>query len=369
MAGVEGAEAGIVTARAYRNPTITFGSFGRQQQLQSAGIPGMLHGLSFTQPIELPSVRSTRLRVAQAEQAVSEHALAETRLAIRGAVRSKFYEALRNEALLEVAEGNLDLLEDLRRRIEVQVEVGEAARLELTRAEAEAASARIQVRSAELRLAAAMSSLAAAIGAPIGKVKLEAALDRPTILPTLEELRTEMIMHHPTLAMFDAEKQKAEANVESERAQRIPQPSVWVDWLQQPETAQYRFGIEIPLPVWNRREGQIAQALAERRQAVSLADQRRIELTAALEQAYNLYQVASRQVELFEAGTLLEAEAAVEAAQAAFKFGERGIIEVLDAQRVLRAARLEYLNAQFDRQQARIAIEQLSARDLGDPRP
>ena len=41
------------------------------------------------------------------------------------------------------------------RRIQVQVNVGEAARLELTRAEAEVASARIAVRSAELRQAAA----------------------------------------------------------------------------------------------------------------------------------------------------------------------------------------------------------------------
>jgi outer membrane protein, heavy metal efflux system len=72
-------------------------------------------------------------------------------------------------------------------------------------------------------------------------------------------------------------------------------------------------------------------------------------------------------VRIFEAGTLRGAEAAVEAAQAAFKFGERGIIEVLDAQRVLRAARMEYLNAQFDRQQALVALEQLRAIDLGRP--
>ena len=74
-------------------------------------------------------------------------------------------------------------------------------------------------------------------------------------------------------------------------------------------------------------------------------------------------------METFEAGTLRQTEAAVRAAQAAFKFGERGIIEVLDAQRVLRAAQLEYLNAQFDRQRALIDLEQLRVLDLGDPRP
>ena len=71
-------------------------------------------------------------------------------------------------------------------------------------------------------------------------------------------------------------------------------------------------------------------------------------------------------MQIAEAGTLRQAEAAVEAAQAAFKFGERGIIEVLDAQRVLRAARFDYISAQFDRQQALIELEQLRALDSGD---
>jgi cobalt-zinc-cadmium efflux system outer membrane protein len=368
-ASVDAAQAGIVTARAYANPTITFGSLGRQQALMSAGIPGALHGLTWSQPIEFSNLRATRLRVAQAGKDTREYAFAETRLAVRGAVKQRFYEAIRNEALLEVAKGNLELLEDLRRRIGVQVDVGEAARLELTRAEAEAAGARIQVRSAELRLSAALSALTAAIGTPLGQVRLEGALERTTILPTLEELRTEMIRRHPTIAVAEAERRRAEANLASERAQRIPQPSVWVDWLQQPETAQYRFGVTVPLPVLNRREGPIAQAQAEQRQSAALAEQRRVELTAALEQAYNLYQVATQQLQIFEDGTLRQAEAAVEAAQAAFKFGERGIIEVLDAQRVLRSARLEYLNAQFDRQQALVQLEQLRSIDIGDLRP
>jgi cobalt-zinc-cadmium efflux system outer membrane protein len=251
----------------------------------------------------------------------------------------------------------------------VQVEVGEAARLELTRAEAELSGARIQVQSAELRYAAAVSSLSAAMGAPVGRLELDAELDPPELLPPLNELRAEMLARHPTMALADTEIRRADVTIANEKAQRMPQPSLWMDWLQQPEAAQYRFGITINMPVWNRREGPIAEALAQKRQASALADQRRLQLTAALEQAYNLYEIASRQVEIFEAGTLREAEAAVRAAQAAFKFGERGIIEVLDAQRVLRSAQLDYLNAQYDRQQALIDLEQLRVVDLGETRP
>ena len=81
------------------------------------------------------------------------------RLAVRGAVKQAFYEALRRRNEMELTQGNLELLEDLRRRIQVQVDIGEAARLELTRAEAEVASARIAVRAAQLRYSAALSAL------------------------------------------------------------------------------------------------------------------------------------------------------------------------------------------------------------------
>jgi cobalt-zinc-cadmium efflux system outer membrane protein len=111
--------------------------------------------------------------------------------------------------------------------------------------------------------------------------------------------------------------------------------------------------------LWNKREGPIAEASAALRSARWAADVRRLEIQAALENAYRRYQVASQQLAVYEEGVLKQAEAALAGAEAAYKFGERGILEVLDAQRVLRGARLDFLNAQYDRQAALIELEQL----------
>ena len=54
-----------------------------------------------------------------------------------------------------------------------------------------------------------------------------------------------------------------------------------------------------------------------------------------------------------------EAEAAVRVAQAAYRFGERGILDVLDAQRVLRGVRADLIQARFQLQEARIKLDQL----------
>jgi len=66
---------------------------------------------------------------------------------------------------------------------------------------------------------------------------------------------------------------------------------------------------------------------------------------------------------------LREATAAVQAAEAAYRFGERGIVEVLDAQRVLRSVRQDYLNAQFDLQAALIELERLRVLEMGAGTP
>jgi hypothetical protein len=51
-------------------------------------------------------------------------------------------------------------------------------------------------------------------------------------------------------------------------------------------------------------------------------------------------------------------------AEAAYRFGERGIIDYLDAQRVLRNTRVDFLNARYELQAALIEIERLRATPL-----
>ena len=104
--------------------------------------------------------------------------------------------------------------------------------------------------------------------------------------------------------------------------------------------------------------------MALARQADSLAQARQLELLAALEGAYARYQLTTQQLAAFESGLLLEAEEALRAAETAYQLGERGILEVLDAQRVLRTVRLNFLNAQYDRQAALVDLDELRAVDL-----
>ena len=364
----QGAQAGVVTARSYINPEVTLGGFGGQRALQNSSVPGMLTGFIVTQRLDLPHVRHARIKAAGLGVESAQYQAEETRREVFAGVKQAFYQVRRRMGEVELADGNVKLLEDLQRRIRVQVSVGEAARLELIRADAELATARVQLESSRLRLSAAWAALDAAAGTRLDRdLEIVAPLEPSGSLPSLDEARARVMRMHPAIAAAEAAERRANALLELERAQRTPQPTVWADMFRQPDAAQYRVGVSLPVPLWNQRKGPIAEAVAAQRQTAALAEMQRLEIQAALDRAYGQYEVASQQVAMFESGILREADAAVKASEAAFRFGERGIIEVLDAQRVLRGARLDYLNAQFDRESALIELEHLGV--LERPRP
>jgi len=359
-AQIEAARAGTVTARAYPNPELG-GLAGGQTFRVPGNVSGPVYSFSFVQPLELGPLRPSRIELAERGRESSEHAAAGTRLAILSGVRRAFSQALRKRNEIELLADNLRVIEDLRNRIQVRVDVGEVGRLELIRAEAEVVAARTAANSAQLQYVSALSQLRAAVGAPLAaNLELEGDV-APATFPTLEDLRREVLDRHPALALARSEVRRAEARLTYETALRLPQPAVRAEVDRPPDTPTYRIGIEFPLPLWNRREGPIAEATAQLRQAKALAESREVEILAALESAYGRYQTTNQQLAAFEQGLLREAEEALRAAQAAYRLGERGILEVLDAQRVLRTVSLDFLNAQFDHQAAQIDLNELRA--------
>lgn len=364
----EAAGAAITTARAYPNPfasAIIGPQYSRANRF-GPGPPGVLQAYSFTQPLEVNSVRRTRIDAAEKARVGADFGIDNARLAVRGAVKQAFYQVLRFRREVEVTSENLKLIEDLRGRIEAQVEIGEAARLELVRAEAEVATARTLLRSAQLRQVTALAVLRSTIGlAPGPTLEPRGELTGPLRLPPLTEMRSRMLERHPLLQQARADIATAEARLKAEIAARKPAPSVYADYEHQPDLAFLRFGVILPLPIWNKRQGPIAEAVAELNRVRAQEQVRELELASALERALGVYEITTQQIQSFQEGVLKEAEAALAAAEAAFRYGERGIIEVLDAQRVLRSVRLDYLNAHFDLQTAIIELQQLRALDYG----
>jgi outer membrane protein, heavy metal efflux system len=356
--------AAIITASAYPNPDAE-AALGSSRARVPGTTSGPTHSIDLAQPIDLPSVRAPRIRAAEFGAQASLLAFEDVRLQLRAAVKQAFYDVLRRKAEVELFADTQQLLQETRNRIAVRVEVGEAAKFELVRADAELATATIQTESARLRVAQALGVLRGVIGAPLGlDLDVIGSLEQAVQLPSMEALRREALDRQPLVRSARADIARAEARLETERALRTPQPRVIAGVERTPEQQQYRFGIGLPIPIWNQRQGPIGEAVAAFQESTAVLDARRVETLAAIDGAVARYRVANQQIAAFEGGILKQAQDALRVAEAAFRFGERGFIDVLDAQRVLRGVRTELVTARFEQQAALIEIERLRAADL-----
>lgn len=350
-------------AGAYPNPEVALSS-GRWQP--RSGIPGAgsAQQLTLSQPIETPSVRSARARAAEFGVSAADAGAQSVRLDVGFEARAAFFQLLRRQEESRLAAENVALLSDILSRVRSRVEAGEAPRFELVRAEAEVLSARTQADASRLQVEEARGLLRRLSGNAL-PAQFEASGTLPAVaaLPDLALLQGRMLDANPRLRVLSSEYDRMRARLDQERALRTPQPTITVAQSQDPETRQTQFGVALPLPLWNRRDGQIAQVQAGIDVALTQIEAQRVQLLRELDVAYSRASIAQRQVETFESGLLSGAESALKVAEAAWRFGERSFLEVLDAQRTLRSVRREYNQARFDRHAAWIEIERLQALD------
>lgn len=350
-------------AGAYPNPELAVGA-GRWQPRSGLPPAGSAQQLMLSQPVELPAVREARTRAAGFGVAAADAYVQAARIDAGFEARAAFYQLLRRQEEARLAAENVTLLTDILGRVRSRVDAGEAPRFELVRAESELLSARTLADAASLLVDEARGLLRRLAGNAL-PLQFEAGgkLPAATVLPDITLVQARMLDANPRLRTLSAEYDRMRARLDQERALRVPQPVISLSQNQDPEIRQTMLGVSLPLPLWNRREGQIAQAQAGIDLTLTQVEAQRAQLLRELDAAYSRASIAQRQVETFEGGLLKSAEAALRVAEAAWRFGERSFLEVLDAQRTLRGVRKDYIQARFDRHAAGIEIERLQARD------
>ena len=80
-----------------------------------------------------------------------------------------------------------------------------------------------------------------------------------------------------------------------------------------------------------------------------------------MENAYQQYQLISNQVKILDQEVVALAASAGRIAEISYRYGERGMLEYLDAQRTFRAARNDLIRARFDLANVIIEIQRLRA--------
>lgn len=366
--GIVAAQSAVTSARAYPNPELE-SSVGRVRARQPGAVEGSALTVGLIQRLDLPNVRNARDRVALSgvDVAMSEKTIVASD--VRARIKLAYFTVLRRQEELKAAKANNTVIQEIFNRVQVRVISGEAPRYESIKAETELLNVQRALRSAILRVTQAKAALSREVGGALPAEFDVADYSLQRLELAGADLKTALLKNNPYLILSQAELQRAQQQLALERTLRTPDVSIRADWDREPDINAARIGVVVTLPLWNQRQGPINVAAAQVAQARNRFDALDYNLRQNLITALSDYEIATTQVSALEEGVMRQAEAALKVAEAAYRFGERGILDYLDAQRVFRSTRYEWIAARFDQGAALVELERYTALNLEGPAP
>jgi len=348
-------------ARAYPNPEFEINS-GQQRSNSGSLAIGNVSSWAVTQPLDMPYSRSPRIQAAEANLRVAKATQTAFEIEMIAKVYQRFYELMRREAEAIASEEDLSLARQIRDRMQIRYDTGETARFELLRSQTEFLNAQVISESNKLRVEQARGQLRQVVGHAIPvdyrviseNINYDFSLSLPVLL---NEIQTQS----PELQKVKAEIEAADFKLSQEKNSRLPKFSFKAQQFNDPSFTDRLYGLVVHIPIWDRKEGNIAEALANTSKAKNQYEAQIQSLEQQIETAYKLYQIARYQVKILDQEVLELASSSRRIAEVSYRYGERGMLEYLDAQRTFRAARNDLIKARFDLVLAITEIHRLRA--------
>jgi cobalt-zinc-cadmium efflux system outer membrane protein len=180
-------------------------------------------------------------------------------------------------------------------------------------------------------------------------------------VPSIEVLRTRL-SDNPELARWDAEMRRLDAELASQKAERVPdlEARLGVQRFEEDGTGALAFGIGVPLPLFDRNQGNIAAAQHEVAKARAERRAAQTTLAAELAEAHADLTSAHRRALTLRSKVVPAMDEAFNAAHVGYTQGKFGFLDMLDAQRGLFEATGELVDALADYHVALAEIQRLT---------
>ena len=334
----EAAEAAALAwqAAAYPNPELAVS----HEQLANDGRSYSESYINLSQRLQWPAMRSARQSAAERIAAATAARLTADSARLAFDVKQAWLTAAlaeRNAALVERVTG---VFREVERRAEERLREGDISAYDRRRIAVERIRYENALAAATLDAASARRMLALLVVPESDELEVAPADTLASAPPALDSARvmSEALTRRSEIAAAVAELEAARADARVARSRRVPDVTATGGYKRQSDGLTGAFlGISIPLPVWDRRGGEIDAAEARLAAAAArLADtQRRIRndvMRALL--AYNSYRARIALLGDPQA----DATDLLTIAQVAYEANEMDLVELLDAADALREA-------------------------------
>ncbi|HZV06905.1 MAG TPA: TolC family protein [Gemmataceae bacterium] len=277
-------------------------------------------------------------------------------------VRIRFYELLGAQKAVEAAAEQVRLAEDGVRAAEQLLKTKQGSRPDLLEAEMQLSAARTAHQDAQYREQSARQQLANVVGvAELPPVPVAGSLEENVPELDWQKEHQRLLESSPLLKAQEAEIRAAQYELRLARAQAVPDVNVQV--VDQRDHILKFTGvttlISMPIPVFNRNQGNIVNAQGILRQAQWEYDRLRLAITDQLSISFRSYLTLRTQAERLRKEVLPRAKENLDLTIQANKMGRFDFMRVLAARREFAQANLGYIDALTELHKVLVEIDGL----------
>lgn len=366
------AEARIITAGLRPNPVFSTGAdhlaaAGTTFNEDNGGGPTEMNfRTDFT--IERGAKRRLRVDAARRSRSVAElNVLAAARALILD-TQNAFLDATVARDALRLARQDSETFQRIVDINTAREKAGDLSKVELTRVRLAALQARNTVRTCELRWRAALTRLAGLVGRadPASLRDIEGDPRRDPGTPPFDALLARAKEQRPDVQALRADVARAEADISLQRAGAKQDLTVGTEYRRQQgvngKSNSLGVFLEVPLPVFNRNQGEIARAAEERRQAELRLRARERLLAGEVDDAYQRYLTARGLLGSIEGTMIEQAREVRDTTEYAYKRGDATLLELLDARRAFNETMQSYHEARAEYARALYLLDSVTGK-------
>ncbi len=305
-----------------------------------------------SQQLETAGKRDTRMAAADVNLAIADVDILVVQAETSAKVYAAFYQVLAAQQAFKLANELLQISTQSKETTAKRVLAGKVSPVEETKAKVAEASIKIELATANQQLVSAKERLSHLWGnAHVGNALDNSAytaigeLDKLSEAAPLNDLIVQLqIAPRLQQAMLSIKQKQALGDIE--KAKQTPDVTLSLGAKRNEELGgitQAVIGVSIPIPVFDKNQGNLQSAFARKLQAedekVALENQLRTDLM----EAYGRRQLQIDTANTYRNDILQGAQSAYEAARKGFEFGKFSFLEVLDAQRTLFQAKTQFI--------------------------
>lgn len=325
------------------------------------GFDGAEYTLGIEQQIEIAGKRSKREAVAIHEkEQVKLEAIANIQ-AMLAQTNAAYMQVAIAQERLQLAKKRVSLADQTHETVKKRINAAKSTDIQHTKADIEVSAAEVAQRKAEKDLNISKSALANLLGRssleqePVANLTVLPDIPtQETVMQTLDQMPISIMSRHALM--------KQEAALDLARANALPDPTfgLGVRRFAEDDSSAFLASISIPIPVFNRNQGAIAEAKANVLAASADQEAQRFALTRQAMELWQTLVSAKEEVLAYQDGLLPSAQKAHSQAGKGFDRGAFSFLDLLDAQRTLFDVQESHLEALDAFYQAKAQVDMLS---------